>query len=110
MSEIYNLTTHVCFSDRVENEPRLPVLKNPRDTLEVVKNIQNALVGVPRGSKVLVGGHPNYIIVMVQFSRVMNFRVYLWDQQGDQPYSAAFATRAHKFELEQKYLEELKSG
>jgi len=98
--KIYNLTTHLCIHDSVETEPRLKVLKNVRDSGEIVTKVKEAISNVPRGSNILIGGHANYILLLEQLSKTLGYRIWLWDMRTQSPYSASFLNRMDKYEIE----------
>jgi len=101
MSElIYNLSTHYCDTDLVETNPRLELLKNQKNAIEVIKNIKNAAKEVPRGAKVLIGGHPNYIIALLQLAKMKNWTIYFYAANDNTIYTAAFLNRMDKLEIE----------
>jgi hypothetical protein len=101
---IYNLTTHMCPNERVETEPRLAIIRRVRDSVEIVKNIKEAVKGVPRGADILIGGHANYILILQQLSKTLGYRIWLWDATTQSPYRASFLNRLDKFEIEREML------
>ncbi len=97
---IYNMTTHVCDNDRVETQPRLPLLANQSDKSEILENVYAAFEGIPKGSDVLVGGHPNYIMMVQQLAKSLRLRLWLYDSRRGAPYSATFANRVDRYMIE----------
>lgn len=84
----------------VETEPRLGIMRNARDATEVAKIIKEAMKGIPRNSNLLIGGHPNFILMIAQLSRTLGHRLWLWDDRRQAPYKASFLNRFDKFEIE----------
>ena len=90
---IYNLTTHICQNDRVETEPRLNIIRNVRDSGEIVGHIKAGIANIPRDSDILIGGHANYILILQQLSKTLGYRIWLWDMRTQSPYRASFLNR-----------------
>lgn len=96
----YNLTTHLCEHIEVEHEPRLKLLSNQKNALEVIDKVKKAIVDVPKGVDVVIGGHPQYINVLMQIAPLMRWRVWFYSTYDGDLYTAAFISRQDRYEIE----------
>jgi len=98
--KIYNLSTHWNDIDEVENEPRMALLQNVKNTNEVIKKIKDGIKGVPKGSKVLIGGNNQYVGIMIALSKIMRWTVFYYSPHDNSIFSAAYLSRQDKLEIE----------
>jgi len=96
----YNLTTHVCPNTDVELEPRLPLLSNQKNALEVIDKVKKAIATVPKDVEVVIGGHPQYVSILMQVAPMMRWRVWFYSTYDGDIYTAAFLSRQDRFEIE----------
>lgn len=98
--KIYNLTTHFCGIEGVEQTPRMKLMDEISNPVEAIHIFKRGIKGIPRGSKVLAGGHPQYISLTIQLSRKMGWEIYLHDSRNQRIYRAAFFNRTDIYEME----------
>lgn len=111
MSEkIYNLSTHFCEVNEVETEPRLEMLSNVKNTEEVIDKVKRGIVGVPKGSKVLLGGNNQYIGILIKLAKLMRWTVFYYSPHDNSIFTAAYLSREHIYEIEKQVIEETRNN
>lgn len=69
--------------------------------MEAVHNVKAAAVNIPRQVKVLVAGHPSYLILAVHLALRNFWDLYIYDGHTQEIYRAPYLNRADHLELEQ---------
>lgn len=102
MSLIYNLTGHICSHKDVESEPRVQIMCDPRDFVEILQNVKDIAKAVPRNSSVLIGGHSQIVSLLLQVARIKRWRVYFFSTYDEKLYPATFISRMDRLEIERE--------
>lgn len=97
---IYNLSTHYCDVKGVENEPRLKILQNVKNSYEVIDKIKKGIKGVPKGAKVLLGGSSQYIGILSNLAKTMRWQIHYYSSYDNDVFTAAFLNRIDRMEIE----------
>jgi len=102
---IYNLSTHYCDIEGVEQEPRLALLQNIKNTQEVIDKIKEGIKGVPKDAKVLVGGNNQFVGILLSIAKNMRWKVFYYSPQDNSIFSAAYLSRQDRLEIEKIVME-----